>query len=409
MADIPTGIRILEGTTARTTPTHSPTVIALVGTTGATAANNQLPAGQTAVPAVGTLTRVRNKQESLMFGMLTNPAVPNYTPPTGTLPRALAAIYANGESDVIVYNVGTSMDQPTDVPSHDTKVTAGLDKQLEAESLFGSEDIPKIWVVPEQTWNIKGGGGSDNDDITQSANAILSHASTVAESVDGIVVATPSPGTVANFETWIDNNRHSNVYVVAPHFTQTFQTARFDVAPAVAGALARNDVERGIGKNVRGVRVHGLTAQDPAITFNLSGVGTQAATLYADNINPIVRREGWVLWGNKMAVPTTSTDPGRYINIYRTRKMLEDHIRIIAAHLVELESTPSFYTTVVAQMNAYLAHLVVQGQILSGECSVDARSLTNPVDAYFNIDYVPVFPIERVNFTVNALGTTAEA
>ena len=130
-----------EFTEQEVTPvTESPTVIGLVGWSDA--AGNQLPAG-VALPAKGSLTLVQDSDDDKQFGLLANLGVNNYTPPDGTIPRALAAIRANAQVSVVVAMADT--DDPAQVD-----VLAAISLLLEAESAVKAK--PDLIVVPDETW-----------------------------------------------------------------------------------------------------------------------------------------------------------------------------------------------------------------------------------------------------------------
>ena len=184
----------------------SDTVIGLVGWSDAD--GNQLPVGAT-LPAQGSLTLVQNPLEDGQFGLLANLGVSNYVIPDGTIPRALAAIRANAQCNVVV-----SMADIVDPAEAD--VLAAITRLLDAESETGYK--PDLIIVPEETWDLTVA------DPNADANDVVTRLNTIASQLDGVAIVNAAPTSVTLARSWSDNNAGEAVYRFFPRVKPDFQT-----------------------------------------------------------------------------------------------------------------------------------------------------------------------------------------
>lgn len=362
--------------------TESPTVIGLVGWSDA--AGNQLPAA-VALPAKGSLTLSVSTDDDKQFGLLANLGVVNYVPPDGTIPRALAAIRANSEVRVVV-----AMADVAD-PS-DADIVAAISRLLEAESAVKAK--PDFIIVPEKTWV----GGLVP---TGAASAVVTRLTTVAAQLDAPAIVCAAPTSVALARTWSDNNAGASLYRVFPRVIPDFQAAAFDSSPYFAGALAARDSRLGIGANPMTTVINGIVGLEVPVSWQLDSTVNSAGLLQEDNINTIVRRGDWRIWGALMGVADDDADFTRFLNVYRVRADVKRNLYNTMFPYFGRNITRKVLDRVIAGGNAFLASLAVDEQISPGG-KVAAPSAKNSStqlangDITFVLDYTPVFPAQRI-------------
>ncbi|MFN4149265.1 MAG: phage tail sheath family protein, partial [Rhodocyclaceae bacterium] len=135
------------------------------------------------------------------------------------------------------------------------------------------------------------------------------------------------------------------------------------------------------------------------IDFGLGRVDSEANLLNESGIATLVTEQGIRLWGNR----TCSSDPKwTFLSVRRTADMI--HESLLQAHLwaVDRAIGKAYVRDVEESVNAYLRHLKSVGAILGGRCWLD-EELNSPANiaagrVYFDFDFTPPIPAERVTF-----------
>ena len=363
--------------------TESPTVIGLVGWSDAD--GNQLPAGVT-LPAKGTLTLSVDTDDDKQFGLLANLGVNNYIVPGGTIHRALAAIRANSEVQVVVAMADI-------VDPSEADLLAAISRLLEAESEIKAK--PDLIVVPDKTWNVIGGSP------VGTASAVVTRLKTVALQLDAVPIINAAPTSVTLARTWSDANAGASLYRVFPRVIPDFQTDAFDSSPYIAGAIAARDARLGIGANPMTAVIQGIVGLEVPVSWQLDSIVNSAGSLQSDNVNTIIRRGDWRLWGALMGVADDSQDFTRFINVYRVRNDVKRNLYETMFPYFGRNITRKVLDRVIAGGNAYLSILAVDEQIAPGGKVVAPASKNTPAqlaagDLTFVLDYTPIFPAQRI-------------
>ena len=361
----------------------SDTVIGLVG--WGDAAGNQLPTGAT-LPAQGSLTLVQNPLEDGQFGLLANLGVSNYVIPDGTIPRALAAIRANAQCNVVV-----SMADIVDPAEAD--VLAAITRLLDAESEVGYK--PDLIIVPEETWDLT--VAAPNAD----ANDVVTRLNTVASQLDGVAIVNAAPTSVTLARSWSDNNAGDAIYRVFPRVKPDFQTDVVDSSPYIAGALAARDATQGVGANPMTAIIKGITSLEVPVSWQLDSIVNGAGQLQGDNVNTIIRQGDWRIWGALLGVADDATDFTRFINVYRVRASVKQQLYATAFPYYGRNITRKVLDKIEAAGTAYLSVLAEDEQIFPGGKVVAPAARNTAIrlaagDIYFILDYTPIFPAQRI-------------
>ena len=143
----------------------------------------------------------------------------------------------------------------------------------------------------------------------------------------------------------------------------------------------------------------GIVGTTRPIDFALGDPNARANLLNENEIATIIREKGYRLWGNR----TCSADSKwAFLSVVRTADLLNDSL--LRAHLwaVDRNVSKTYFDDVANGVNAYVAELVGLGALLGGSCVATAELNTKTTLAagrvYFDIDFTPPPPAERVTF-----------
>ena len=117
------------------------------------------------------------------------------------------------------------------------------------------------------------------------------------------------------------------------------------------------------------------------------------------NVTTIIRENGFRLWGNR----TLGADPKwAFLSVRRTADLIQDSIQRAHLWAVDRSTNSSYVKNVLDSVNAYLRELKGLGAIAGGECWFDSELNTKETleagKAYFDFDFSPFSPAERVTF-----------
>ena len=311
-----------------------------------------------------------------------------YDPDTAVLTRvALGAITA-GDTLSIGYDV------PDDSAVTASFIEGGVDAATGTytgvSALLGAQSTtghtPRILIAP---------GYSDRKSV---ADALVSVANRLraAAPIEG-------PDTTDDAAQSYRNSFGSRrAYLVDPNV----QVADADGTPVaapnsayVAGVIARSDAERGFWWSPSNREILGIVGTARPIDFALGDPSARANLLNENEVATIIREKGYRLWGNR----TCSSDPKwAFLSVVRTADILNDSL--LRAHLwaVDRNITKTYLEDVANGVNAYIRELVGLGALIGGLC-YPTPDLNSPETiaagkVYFDFDFTPPYPAERVTF-----------
>ncbi|MCF6766805.1 phage tail sheath subtilisin-like domain-containing protein [Thiotrichales bacterium 19S11-10] len=305
----------------------------------------------------------------------------------GSLVDAVNLIYDQVGALVVVIRVKDDVNQEQLLSNvvggvDESERRLGLYALLDTESKLGLK--PKILIAPSFTSN----------------PSVTSKLVTIAESLKAIVVA-EAPSTTdqaaVDFKRNFDSAR---VYIIDPNIfiLKDGDKSLTSSSAAVAGLIAKIDHQYGWHLSPSNHQLNGIIGAQRSIDYSYSEA-SKANYLNEQNINVIIRQNGWRLWGNR----TTSTDPKwQFLCVRRTADMINESLLYAHQWAVDRGITKTFVEDVVMGVNDYLRSLIAQGRILGGKCWVDPIVNTNNNvkngHIIFDFDFTPVYPAERISF-----------
>ena len=260
----------------------------------------------------------------------------------------------------------------------------GVSALRAAKSVLGRE--PKILIAP---------GRSDSLTV---ANALVS----AADRLRGVAVIEGPSTTDAEAITYRGNFGARRAYLVDPGVKVSDaadQVVDRPASPYAAGVIARSDAERGFWWSPSNRLISGIVGTSRDIDFALGDPSARANLLNGDEVATIIREDGYRLWGTR----TCAGDPKwAFLSVVRTADAINESI--LRAHLwaVDRNITRTYLADVADSVNAYIAGLVGEGALLAGRCD-PSPDLNTPASiaggrAYFDVDFQPAYPAERITF-----------
>jgi phage tail sheath protein FI len=294
---------------------------------------------------------------------------------TGTIPAALADIFAQAGAVVVVIRAAVG----GDAAATKTNIENAITKLLDAESVLGL--TPRILIAPEFS----------NQKTT--ADALVS----VANKLRAIAYAdgpNSSDAAAVNYATQFGSDR---LAIIDPWLVK--DGVAHAPSAAWAGATAKSDYDRGFWWSPSNVEILGFTGTARAVGFRLGDVTSPANLLNEANVTTVIKQNGNRIWGNR----TTSADPKfAFVSVRRTADLINDSI--LRAHLwaVDRNISRTYLEDVTESVNGYLKTLTNLGAILGGKCWPDP-DLNTPANiaqgkVYFNFDFTPPYPAENITF-----------
>lgn len=167
----------------------------------------------------------------------------------------------------------------------------------------------------------------------------------------------------------------------------------------VAGVIARSDAERGFWWSPSNRLIRGIVGTHRPIDFALGDPNSRANLLNEDEVATIIRENGFRLWGNR----TCSSDAKwAFLSVVRTADILNESL--LRSHLwaVDRNITKTYFEEVAEGVNAYIRDLIGLGALLGGSCipspEINTAATLAAGRVYFDIDFTPPPPAERVTF-----------
>lgn len=323
--------------------------------------------------------------------LLTTPRSAAILGTTGTLPQAIAAIHAQGYAPIIFAIRVPDVTDDTGTPENErlaaviggtnstTGKRTGIAALETARSVLGV--VPRVLLAPGFTQH------------KLVADALIAQ----ADKLRAIALIDGPNSTTAAAIAYRANFDSSRAYLIDPWAVADGQVV--PVSPHVAGLMAKIDNGRGFWWSPSNNPLLGIERPARPIDFGLGRVDSEANLLNESGIATLVTEQGIRLWGNR----TCSSDPKwTFLSVRRTADMI--HESLLQAHLwaVDRAIGKAYVRDVEESVNAYLRHLKSVGAILGGRCWLD-EELNSPANiaagrVYFDFDFTPPIPAERVTF-----------
>lgn len=231
--------------------------------------------------------------------------------------------------------------------------------------------------------------------VAEGGNAIIEDLKSVAESCRSIaIVSLTGIATATEATLWVRNNGNERTFALWPTVN-----GGEDVAPYVAGVIAKSDNDRGFWWSPSNQEVFGITSLDSPVDFQLGDSTSLANILNEGKVTTFIRQGGFRVWGNL----TGSIDAKwQFVSVRRTADIINDSILFNHLWAVDRNITKTYLEDVSDGVNAYLATLVNLGAIIGGKCWPDP-DLNSPDQialgkVYFNFEFTPPYPAQTVTF-----------
>ena len=113
---------------------------------------------------------------------------------------------------------------------------------------------------------------------------------------------------------------------------------------------------------------------------------------------------GFRTWGDATPATTDKTAPYRFVNVRRIGDILAYSIQVNHLWAVSKAMGKNYLSEVAENVNAFIRKLKAQGALRGGFCYPDGELNTPQAiangEAYFNLEYTPVYPATSITFSV---------
>jgi phage tail sheath protein FI len=208
---------------------------------------------------------------------------------------------------------------------------------------------------------------------------------------------TTDSDAVAYRNDWDGNGR---IFVCEPHVLVDRGSATPNVEPGSsvwAGILARTDYDHGFWWSPSNKEVFGIVGIARPMDFDVNDPACRANYLNSQQINVIIRNQGFRTWGNR----TTSQDTKwAFLAERRTADMINDSIQLALLPFTDRPLNKAIIADVLETIKQYLRSLKSQGAIIDGNAWID--DALNPIgqlasgQIVFSFDFKSSPPAERI-------------
>lgn len=290
---------------------------------------------------------------------------------TGTLLKALTAIADHCSPQIVVVRVEPGVN----ADATEAAIIAAIPQLVTAESTLGVK--PRILGVP----------GYDTQDVT---TALL----VVAKQLRAMVYAScDAADTIAEAVTYRGEFGDRELELIYPDFSAWDGQA---IACAL-GLRALIDHTEGWHVSLSNHTVKGVTGISAGVSWNMQGVGTDAATLNDAPVSTIIRHNGYRFWGNR----TCSDEPKfAFEPVVRTAFVIQDTIDQGLLWALDKPLTPVLVNDIVDTINAKFREMTSQGYIMGARAWYDP-DVNNQVElaagkVHIDYEFTPCAPLESL-------------
>lgn len=282
----------------------------------------------------------------------------------GTLPRALDAILDQAGALIIVVRVAEGEDETATTANivggvDSSGNVSGIQALVTAESVLGY--TPRILLAP---------GFTHKKTV---ADELLS----VAERLRAVVLIDGPNTTDAAAITYRDDFDNARGFLLDPAVKVADGDAEVVVSlsPFVAGLIAKIDADRGFWWSPSNQTLSGVIGTARPIDFLLGDENSRANLLNEQDINTVIRQNGFRFWGSRTLAATDKKFA--FLPVRRTADMINDSIQRASLTFVDRPINKALFEAVTDTVNAYLRDLTSQGAILGGECWYERETNSN--------------------------------
>lgn len=313
----------------------------------------------------------------------------------GTLPRALDGIFDQIGAVVIVIRVDEGADETATLANVVGGVDAPTGNYEGVHALLGAESVlgftPRILLAP----------GYTHQRPSDVANPVVAELIAIAERLRAVIIMDGPNTNDADAIEAAGDFGSDRVYLVDPWHKVLVGTDIVDVPASsrVAGLIAKTDNNKGFWESPSNYTFGGVLGTSRPIDFRLGDTAARANLLNEAKVATTVRQNGYRLWGNRSLTPDTKWV---FLCVRRTADIINDSLQRGHLWAVDRGITKTYVDDVEESVNAYLRDLTNLGAILGGKCWADP-DLNSPSNiaqghVFFDFDFTPVYPAERVTF-----------
>jgi len=192
---------------------------------------------------------------------------------------------------------------------------------------------------------------------------------------------------------------HLQVYDAA-----TDSTRLEPMSQRLAGLMAAKDLERGYWWSPSNSEFKGVIGVERPLSARLDDPQSEVNALNEAGIVTVFNSFGTGLraWGNRTAAWPTVTHVKNFINVRRTKDIVDESIRYSSLQFVDRPITGALINAVVESVNQFLRKMTGDGALLGGECWYDeARNPPKNLElgnVIFNYKLTIPPPFERGTF-----------
>ena len=317
---------------------------------------------------------------------------------TGTLPAAIAAVFAQGVgARIVVIRVAEGANAAATLANVIGGVdgsgnNTGMQALLDARAATGVR--PGILIAP---------GFSQNAAAASGLSALAGRIRAVAL-IDG---PNTTDAAAITFRGQFGSDR---VMVIDP-WVKVFDTAtatEIDAPPSAyaAGVVVRTDQAwGGPWKSPSNELIEGILGTARPVSFAYNDPACRANILNENEVSTIVSRDGWRLWGNRS---TSGDQLWAFLSVRRTADLIEESIE--AAHLwaIDRPFSTQLLKDILDGVNDFLRTMKARGAILGGRAWIDPEINTETTlkagQLFVDYDFEPAAPLERLTFRASRNG-----
>jgi len=176
------------------------------------------------------------------------------------------------------------------------------------------------------------------------------------------------------------------------------------ISQRLAGLMAAKDLERGYWWSPSNTEFKGVIGVERPLSARIDDPMSEVNALNEAGITTVFNSFGTGLrsWGNRTAAWPTVTHVKNFINVRRTKDIVDESIRYSSLQFVDRPITGALINAVVESVNQFLRKLTGDGALLGGECWYDeARNPPKNLElgnVIFNYKLTIPPPFERGTF-----------
>ncbi|PZO04858.1 MAG: phage tail protein [Alphaproteobacteria bacterium] len=311
----------------------------------------------------------------------------------GTLPWAIAGIFDQVKTPVVVIRVAAD----ADAPDQQALVVGQADENTGVYGFLGAQAStgakPKILIAP---------GFTHQQLVAATANPVVQALKSVANKLRAIVIADGPNDTNAAAIAKAVLEGADRAYHIDPFVKVLDRTGVIATRPAsgfVAGVIARTDQTLGFWWSPSNQVINGIVGIGRPIEFGLSDESATSNLLNEAGVATIVAMSGFRVWGNR----TKTTDPlWQFLSVRRTADMVYEAIEQSFIWAMDRPISGQLLGDVEGSVNAYLRDLKARGAILGGKATLNPDLNTEASlkagRLYVDFDIEPPAPLERITF-----------